>query len=166
MGVQGNLGVNVAEGINNAQSNDVALASVDVGNVFGNAQIFNNQASAGKANVKNFNLNASVGDGSLASVSGNVGVNVASGIGNAQNNSLAGSVTTTNAGSARTTAMVATDNNVQNAGMAATGQFQGTASLGAGTLAHATGNIGVNIAGGIGNLQHNGMAIAAMNNGH
>ncbi|MFX1672875.1 hypothetical protein PWR63_11455 [Paraburkholderia sp. A2WS-5] len=166
-GVTGNLGVNIAEGINNAQSNDVALASVDVGNVFGNAQIFNNQASAGTANVKNFNLNASVGDGSLASVSGNVGVNVASGIGNAQNNSLAGSVTTAkNAGSAQTTAMVATDNNVQNAGMTATGQFQGTASLGAGTLANASGNIGVNIAGGIGNLQHNGMAIAAMSNGH
>ncbi|WP_433703871.1 cell wall anchor protein [Paraburkholderia sacchari] len=166
-GVTGNLGVNIAEGINNAQSNDVALASVDVGNVFGNAQIFNNQASAGKANVKNFNLNASVGDGSLASVSGNVGVNVASGIGNAQNNSLAGSVTTAkNAGSAQTTAMVATDNNVQNAGMTATGQFQGTASLGAHTLTGASGNIGVNIAGGIGNLQHNGMAIAAMSNGH
>jgi hypothetical protein len=165
-GIQGNLGVNIAEGINNAQSNDVALASVDVGNVFGNAQIFNNQASSGTANVKNFNLNASVGDNSLASVSGNVGVNVASGIGNAQNNSLAGSVTTANAGAAQTTAMIATDNNVQDAGMKATGQFQGTASLGNGALSNSTGNIGVNIAGGIGNLQHNGMAIAAMNNGH
>ncbi|CAM2178902.1 Cell wall anchor protein [Paraburkholderia sacchari] len=165
-GVTGNLGVNIAEGINNAQSNDVALASVDVGNVFGNAQIFNNQASAGKANVKNFNLNASVGDGSLAGISGNVGVNVASGIGNAQNNSLAGSVTTATPGAAKTTAMVATDNNNQSAAMDATGRFQGTASLGAHTLTGASGNIGVNIAGGIGNLQHNGMAIAATNNGH
>jgi hypothetical protein len=165
-GVTGNLGVNIAEGINNAQSNDVALASVDMGNVFGNAQIFNTQASSGTAHVKNFNLNASVGDGSLANVSGNVGVNVASGIGNAQNNSLAGSVTTASPGSASTVAMVATDNNVQNAGMNAIGQFQGTASLGANTLTGAQGNIGVNIAGGIGNLQHNGLAIAAMNNGH
>ncbi|WP_322033661.1 cell wall anchor protein [Paraburkholderia sp. J76] len=164
--VTGNLGVNIAEGINNAQSNDVALASVDMGNVFGNAQIFNNQASSGSATVKNFNLNASVGDGSLAGVSGNVGVNVASGVGNAQNNSLAGSVTTATPGAYSTVAMVASDNNVQNAGMSATGQFQGTASLGANTLTGAQGNIGVNIAGGIGNLQHNGMAIAAMNNGH
>ncbi|MEX3824601.1 cell wall anchor protein, partial [Paraburkholderia sp. BR14262] len=165
-GVTGNLGVNIAEGINNAQSNDVALASVDMGNVFGNAQIFNTQASSGSAHVKNFNLNASVGDGSLANVSGNVGVNVASGIGNAQNNSLAGSVTTATPGAYSTVAMVATDNSSQNANMSAVGQFQGTASLGANTLTGAQGNIGVNIAGGIGNLQHNGMAIAAMNNGH
>lgn len=165
-GVTGNLGVNIAEGINNAQSNDVSLASVDMGNVFGNAQVFNNQASSGSATVKNFNLNASVGDGSLAGVSGNVGVNVASGIGNAQNNSLAGAVTTSTPGSYSTVAMVATDNNVQNANMSANGQFQGTAMLGSNTLTGATGNIGVNIAGGIGNLQHNGMAIAAMNNGH
>ncbi len=166
-GVSGNLGINVAQGIDNAQSNDVALASVDVGNVFGNAQIFNKQSSGGSAKINNFNLNASIGDGSLSGVTGNVGVNVASGIGNVQNNSLAGAVTTTkNAGSAVTTAMVAADENSQNANMAVRGQFQGTAMLGANTLAGASGNIGVNIAGGAGNLQHNGLAIAALNSGH
>jgi hypothetical protein len=165
-GVSGNLGINIAEGIDNAQSNDVALASVDVGNVFGNAQIFNSQGSGGSAKINNFNLNASVGDGSLSHVTGNVGVNVASGIGNVQNNSLAGAVTTTNAGTAMTTAMVATDDNSQSANMAVHGQFQGTAMLGANTLAGASGNIGVNIAGGAGNLQHNGLAIAALNSGH
>ncbi|MFP3617002.1 hypothetical protein SB778_43935, partial [Paraburkholderia sp. SIMBA_050] len=75
--VSGNIGVNIAEGINNAQSNDAALASVDAGNVFGNAQVFNNQSSGGKASINNFNVNASVGDGSLQYASGNVGVNVA-----------------------------------------------------------------------------------------
>jgi hypothetical protein len=164
--VSGNLGINIAEGIDNAQSNDVSLASVDVGNVFGNAQIFNTQSSGGSAKINNFNLNASIGDGSLSHVSGNVGVNVASGIGNAQNNSLAGAVTTTNAGTAKTTAMVATDDNAQSASLAVQGQFQGTAMLGANTLAGASGNIGVNIAGGAGNLQHNGLAIAALNSGH
>ncbi|MGF6777968.1 cell wall anchor protein [Paraburkholderia sp. GAS334] len=165
-GVSGNLGINIAEGIDNAQSNDTSLASVDVGNVFGNAQIFNKQSSSGHAKINNFNLNASIGDNSLQGVSGNVGVNVASGIGNAQNNSLAGAVTTTSPGAAKTTAMVATEESSQNASMSVKGQFQGTAMLGAGALAGASGNIGVNIAGGAGNLQHNGLAIAALNSGH
>jgi hypothetical protein len=164
-GVSGNLGINIAEGISNAQSNDVSLASVDVGDVFGNAQIFSTQTSAGTARINNFNLNASIGDGSLSGVSGNVGVNVASGIGNVQNNSLAGAVTTVNPVNAQTTAMVATDDNSQTAGMTVKGQFQGTAMLGANTLYNASGNIGVNIAGGAGNLQHNGLAIAALNSG-
>jgi len=165
-GVSGNLGINIAEGIDNAQSNDTSLASVDVGNVFGNAQIFNTQSATGHAKIHNFNLNASIGDNSLQSVSGNVGVNVASGIGNAQNNSLAGAVTTTNPGAAKTTAMVATDENSQSATMSVQGQFQGTASLGSGALNGSSGNIGVNIAGGAGNLQHNGLAIAALSSGH
>ncbi|MFL9960366.1 hypothetical protein PQR02_04340 [Paraburkholderia sediminicola] len=164
-GVSGNLGINIAEGISNAQSNDVSLASVDIGNVFGNAQVFNTQASSGTAQINNFNLNASIGDGSLSGVTGNVGVNVASGIGNVQNNSLAGAVTTTKPGKAMTTAMVATDDNSQTAAMTVVGQFQGTAMLGANSLAGASGNIGVNIAGGAGNLQHNGLAIAALNSG-
>jgi hypothetical protein len=164
-GVSGNLGINIAEGVSNAQSNDTSLASVDVGNVFGNAQIFSSQSSAGNATINNFNLNASIGDGSLSGVSGNVGVNVASGIGNVQNNSLAGAVTTTNQRNASTTAMVATDDNTQSASMAVAGQFQGTAMLGANSLYLASGNIGVNIAGGAGNLQHNGLAIAALNSG-
>ncbi|QQC63930.1 hypothetical protein [Paraburkholderia ginsengisoli] len=164
-GVSGNLGINIAQGISNAQSNDVSLASVDIGNVFGNAQVFSTQASNGNAQINNFNLNASIGDGSLSHVSGNVGVNVASGIGNVQNNSLAGAVTTTTPERARTTAMIATDDNAQTAGMTVVGQFQGTAMLGANSLAGASGNIGVNIAGGAGNLQHNGLAIAALNSG-
>ncbi|MBN3757534.1 hypothetical protein G3N95_31735 [Paraburkholderia sp. Tr-20389] len=160
--VSGNIGVNIAEGVNNAQSNDAALASVDAGNVFGNAQVFNTQSSGGKAKINNFNVNASVGDGSLQYASGNVGVNVASGISNVQNNSMAASTSTVsrNHGSA---AMVATDDSSQSAGVDFRGSFEGTASLGAGALSHATGNIGVNIAGGAGNVQHNGLAIASMN---
>ncbi|MBN3767399.1 hypothetical protein [Burkholderia sp. Ac-20365] len=160
--VSGNIGVNIAEGVNNAQSNDAALASVDAGNVFGNAQVFNNQSSGGKANINNFNVNASVGDGSLQYASGNVGVNVASGISNVQNNSMAASTSTVsrNHGSA---AMVATDDSSQSAGVSFHGSFEGTAMLGANALSGATGNIGVNIAGGAGNVQHNGLAIASMN---
>ncbi|MGF6604159.1 hypothetical protein P3T23_008914 [Paraburkholderia sp. GAS448] len=163
-GVSGNIGVNITEGIDNAQSNDASLASVDAGNVFGNAEIFNDQSSAGHAHVHNFNLNASVGDNSLQGASGNVGVNVASGIGNVQNNSLAASTTTMAPGDdVDTVAMVATDQTSQSAHMHFNGSFEGTAMLGSDALDNASGNIGVNIAGGVGNVQHNGLAIAAMN---
>lgn len=160
-GASGNIGLNIAEGVNNAQSNDASLAAVDAGNVFGNAQIFNVQSATGSVTVKNYALNATVGSDTLQSATGNVGVNVASGVSNAQNNSLAAS-TTSGTGNASTYAMVATDQTQQTAATNFNGSFAGTAMLGSGALADATGNIGVNIAGGVGNVQHNGLAIAAM----
>jgi hypothetical protein len=74
-------------------------------------------------------------------------------------------VTTKTQGDVSTTAMVATDDNSQASTMMVAGQFQGTAMLGSNALYNASGNIGVNIAGGAGNLQHNGLAIAALNSG-
>ena len=163
-GSAGNIGINVAEGVDNAQSNDAALASVDTGNVFGNAQIFSAQSSGGQATINNFMLNASLGDNSLSNVSGNVGVNIAAGVANVQNNSLAASTTNLKDGSAPlAVAMVATDDNGQAASLSFQGSISGTAMIGSGALQHSTGNIGVNIAGGAGNLQHNGLAIAATN---
>jgi len=161
MGISGNVGINITEGVDNAQSNDASLAMIDAGNVFGNAQIFNSQSSAGNARIKNFNVNASIGSNALANASGNVGVNVAAGVGNVQNNSLAVSSSTekTAPGSA---AMVATDESTQSASMNFDGKFSGTATMAANALAGASGNIGVNIAGGAGNVQHNGLAIAAV----
>ena len=160
--VSGNVGVNITEGIDNAQSNDASLASVDAGDVFGNAQIFSNQSTSGNAHVHDYMLNASIGDNSLQHVSGNVGVNVASGVGNAQNNSLAAATSSLNAGTSEV-AMVATDDNDQRAGMHFSGSMGGSAMLGANALLGSQGNIDVNVAGGVGNLQHNGLAIAAMN---
>lgn len=167
-GSAGNIGINIAEGVDNGQSNDASLASVDTGNVFGNAQIFNAQSSGGTATVNNFLLNASLGDGSLSNVSGNVGVNIAAGVANVQNNSLAASTTNLKDGAIPlAVAMVATDDNSQSASLSFQGSISGTAMIGAGALQNSTGNIGVNIAGGAGNLQHNGLAIAATNiSGH
>jgi hypothetical protein len=163
-GSAGNIGMNVAEGVDNAQSNDASLASVDTGNVFGNAQIFSSQSSTGTAKVNNFMLNASLGDNSLSNVSGNLGVNIAAGVANVQNNSLAASTTNLKDGSAPlAVAMIATDDNSQTAALSFQGSISGTAMIGAGALQNSTGNIGVNIAGGAGNLQHNGLAIAATN---
>jgi hypothetical protein len=163
-GSAGNIGMNVAEGVDNTQSNDASLASVDQGNVFGNAQIFSKQSSGGQATINNFMLNASLGDNSLSGVSGNVGVNIAAGVANVQNNSLAASTTNLKDGAIPlAVAMVATDDNGQSANLSFQGSISGTAMIGAGALQSATGNIGVNIAGGAGNLQHNGLAIAATN---
>ncbi|WP_245254008.1 hypothetical protein [Paraburkholderia sp. LEh10] len=59
-------------------------------------------------------------------------------------------------------AMVASSDSTQTAAVAFHGSFESTATLGTGALSHATGNIGVNIAGGAGNVQHNGLAIASL----
>ena len=161
-GATGNVGVNIASGIDNAQSNNAALSSIDSGNVFGNAQVFSSQTSTGGGTINNFNLAATVGDGALAGATGNVGVNVASGLGNVQNNSLA-LVSSTPAGqSSAKGALVATDDSTQWAGGTVSGSFNSAAMLGAGALNGATGNIGVNIASGGGNLQHNGLAVASI----
>lgn len=168
--VAGNLGVNLAQGIDNAQSNDAALASVDVGNVFGSARVVNRQSSSGDARIDNVVLNASIGDGSLARISGSVGVNVAAGVGNVQSNTLAGSISTpaptTDGAPAAGAAMIATDDNTQTAAARIEGRFAGTTQLGANTLTGATGNLGVNLAGGAGNLQHNGLAVASLGSTH
>ncbi|MGF6900587.1 hypothetical protein [Paraburkholderia sp. GAS348] len=171
----GNIGVNIASGVDNAQSNDAALSNMDVGPVFGSAQIFSTQSSGGSAKVGDFNFVASVGAGALAHATGNIGVNVASGVGNVQNNSLAASATTDSASSSSGMGwehdrgsstqggeVIASDQNVQTADAGVSGQFTGSSMLGMGALANANGNIGVNIASGAGNLQHNGLAVASV----
>ncbi|HWX12209.1 MAG TPA: hypothetical protein VNZ04_09470 [Trinickia sp.] len=160
-GISGNVGINISQGVDNAQSNSASLASVDTGNVFGNAQIFSSQKSGGTADIESYVLNASIGDNALQHVSGNVGVNVSSGAANVQNNSLAAATTQLNPGNAVSVAMAATDESSQAASLDFYGTITGTAKLGAGALAGSTGNIGMNIAGGVGNVQHNGLAIAA-----
>lgn len=170
----GNIGVNVATGVDNAQSNNAALSNMDVGPVFGTAQIYSTQASSGKAKVGDFNFISAVGTDALAGAQGNIGVNVASGVGNVQNNSLAASATTTSGnshmggwshGSSDGGEVIASDQNCQAADAAVSGQFTGSATLGNGALMNANGNIGVNIASGVGNLQHNGLAVASVSVG-
>ncbi len=78
----GNFGVNVAAGALNVQSNQIALAnaahiSVDT------RQTIRNAATVTGA------MNASLGDRALMGASGNIGVNVAAGVANAQANALA-----------------------------------------------------------------------------
>jgi hypothetical protein len=169
----GNIGVNMATGVDNAQSNDAALSNMDVGPVFGTAQIYSTQSSEGTAKIGDFKFVASVGSDVLKGATGNIGVNVASGVGNVQNNSLAASATTDSSSSSMGGwdhskggkdggEVIASDQNCQTADAGVNGTFTGSAMLGAGALSNASGNIGVNIASGVGNLQHNGLAVASV----
>jgi hypothetical protein len=55
---------------------------------------------------------------------------------------------------------MATATNVQSAsGNTQSGNFTNTAAIGGNALMNASGNIGVNVASGVGNLQHNGLSL-------
>lgn len=167
-GASGNIGVNVAAGVGNTQSNDAALSSIiEEGGtgVYASSMVFSDQKSdsnyATLPNSITFTTwNASLGDDALAGATGNIGVNVAAGVGNAQSNALSAS---TNSGG---TAAYATSDSAQEAYANYLEIEDGTqhtlnASLGMGALAGATGNLGVNVASGVGNLQHNSLSIAS-----
>lgn len=165
-GASGNIGANVAAGVGNAQSNDAALSSLtDISNApdtYASAMVFSDQTSYDNSAAATWfnDYDASVGDGALANATGNIGVNVASGVGNAQSNALAASTN-----SAGTVAYATADSNQESDGNNILLEFLPslnlTASLDGGALAGASGNIGVNVASGAGNLQHNALAIAS-----
>lgn len=102
--VSGNIGINVAAGDNNAQANDAALSASDANRVFGQAEAYSAQ-SASDNDVNNYGSpnTARMAGGALQGATGNIGVNIVAGVGNAQQNSLAAS-SNTSAGSARATA--------------------------------------------------------------
>ncbi|MCL1636013.1 hypothetical protein M2650_15420 [Luteimonas sp. SX5] len=159
----GNIGANVAAGVGNAQANDTALSSIDGEEVFAHAMVFNSQTTGinlgtddGSADNQLF-YTASADDDVLSGASGNIGLNVAAGVGNAQTNALAASVN-----SSGTIAKATADSEqftIWNT-LAAECDLDNTAFLSGNALSGAVGNIGVNVAAGVGNAQHNGLAIA------
>jgi hypothetical protein len=78
----GNLGVNIAAGALNAQANQIALVSAP------SADINTFQNADATATITNSGA-AVLGAGALSKASGNIGLNIVSGIGNAQSNALA-----------------------------------------------------------------------------
>lgn len=163
-GAEGNIGANVAAGVGNAQANDAAISAIDAGDVFASAAVFNNQGSA--ANIgsdfpsgpdSQLFYDASASDDVLRDASGNMGLNVAAGTGNAQTNALAASVNTS--GVVANASADSDQNSLFNL-LVVLSDLDATASLDGNALRDATGNIGVNVAAGAGNLQHNGIAIA------
>lgn len=89
-GAEGNIGVNVAAGDNNAQDNLTAMAASEQTKSMADAEIFKTQLS-----LENFTINkgrtnsASLGGDALMGAIGNIGVNVTAGNNNAQSNMLA-----------------------------------------------------------------------------
>lgn len=80
-GASGNIGVNLAAGALNAQANQIALVTTSQTAISSQQNLHTVAQLTGSTNAK-------LGAGSLAAVSGNVGVNIASGVGNAQYNGL------------------------------------------------------------------------------
>lgn len=99
-GASGNIGINTAAGDNNAQSNSAALSAADAMFVFGteigaiaDAEVFATQAVMGNHTMNSGVINnASLSGEALQGAAGNIGVNIASGNNNAQQNNLAASV--------------------------------------------------------------------------
>ncbi|GAB3628221.1 hypothetical protein PTE30175_01951 [Pandoraea terrae] len=149
----GNIGVNVAAGVGNNQSNDVALAAIDADNVFAAATSVSHQKTFGNSEKRMTNT-ATLDGGALADAKGNIGVNIAAGAGNNQENALAASINKSGV-----LAMATGTNDQTTSGNKETGVVD-MATLGGGALAGAVGNIGVNLAAGVGNNQHNSLAIA------
>jgi len=160
----GNIGVNIAAGAGNLQANDAALSAIDGEQVFASAQVFNSQLTGANV-VIGFSFDADdevendahVSDHVLAGAAGNVGLNVAAGNGNAQSNALAASVN--DDGEIAKASADSEQASIFNATLALS-DLDNYAFLDGEALAGAVGNIGVNIAAGNGNAQHNGTAIA------
>jgi len=122
-GAAGNIGANVAAGDGNQQANDAALASSDASTVFGQAASFSVQSSSNNdTTVMGSPNNARMNGNALRNASGNIGVNIAAGVGNAQHNSLAASVNTASGSADATSAGVQASygNNTTSAGQVVT----------------------------------------------
>ena len=156
----GNIGLNISAGDANVQDNAAALASVDSSFVFGSSSssVGVGQMNAGNQ-TQNFDVQnkARIGENAFSSASGNIGVNVAAGTGNGQKNTMAASVTSLgNVSASILSAQASGGNMIRNEGC----RLENTASIGGSAFSGASGNIGVNITSGTGNLQSNSLSMA------
>lgn len=159
--IDGNVGVNVAQGVANAQANEVAIAALGPGSDLGlEAEVFKFQEVLGN----HYNS----GTGSLSNdfdainvvelIRGNVGANVAQGAYNAQENALAIAV-----GSGSVDLAEATAGAYQEVAWNFTdfGSLVNNLTLPENVIRDIQGNVGLNVAQGIANAQVNGLAIAS-----
>ncbi|MEW6344883.1 MAG: hypothetical protein RXR20_34080 [Paraburkholderia sp.] len=137
--------VSLAIGASPALVNAWASTDPDAATLFG-TKLTTIQQTGGTATAAV--TTASVGADVLRGASGNVGVNIAAGALNAQANQIA-----------LISSPAADVNTLQDAHAAASVSGSSTASLGAGALAHVSGNVGVNIVSGAGNVQSNALVV-------
>jgi hypothetical protein len=81
-GATGNIGVNLSAGALNAQTNQLVIATTS------QAEIVTQQSTNAVVKMASGSSIAQLGAGALAGASGNIGINIAAGAGNAQSNSL------------------------------------------------------------------------------
>jgi hypothetical protein len=166
----GNIGLNMAAGDYNVQENAAVIASAEsldgsgaaeagsfslqnlYNNVFNNP--FGGQHSAELENTDVDNTVA-IGDGLANGADGNIGVNAAAGAFNIQKNAL---VIATVTGGHLAEATAGTMQDVEE-NISVVEDVTNNVSIG-GSLIGASGNIGVNLASGVGNLQLNTLTIA------
>jgi len=177
----GNIGINMVAGDYNLQENAAVLSSADAGVDFisgaseggGNLTVASGGAEAGSFSLQNlfdvgFNGESyeiensvvsntvTIGGGTLGGASGNIGLNAASGAFNIQKNALV--IAAVNGGNlAEATAGVWQNSNESESYVET---VTNAVTLGD-SLAGASGNIGVNLASGVGNLQINSLTMAS-----
>ena len=161
--IEGNIGANVSAGYSNAQSNQTSLAVSTSDGALSNAQTFNQQ-SVGSTTLAytlgGSSNGATLGQYALGNARGNVGVNLVSGVGNAQSNALAVSAANDSVitKAANSNEQIAVGNHAAILPNSKGGP--NTSSIHSGALIGAQGNIGVNVTTGAGNLQSNALSIA------
>ncbi len=164
----GNIGVNMASGLSNQQNNSLSVASSTNKSyaphgVMSSAQVYTNQVLKGLPSTYALDTmgNRAMMDGSvLAHASGNIGVNVAAGALNQQGNNTALSNLADQSGSVDT---ASSGFDVAQTSMLNVGSAIGVtndANIEGNVAAHASGNVAINMAVGVGNQQQNGLTLA------
>jgi hypothetical protein len=160
-GAAGNIGVNLASGANNQQGNSTALSYVSRGksHAWASATAAANQLSVSNIASDTHTTDSSFVNGNAAqNASGNIGINVATGVQNQQQNGLAlVSVASTHA--MATASAPVSQMAYSNLGGTVASTY--ASSVSGNALQNASGNIGLNVAAGNGNQQSNTMAIAS-----
>ena len=156
----GNVGVNVSAGDLNLQKNATALsviAGVSAGT--SDAEIFSVQ----KGVLNEVRNSGVVNDSDLGNavndLSGNVGVNLATGVANIQKNATALSNVRGNAVLSDATSAILQESSHM---LTSNTTVSNTANL-VGSVINVTGNVGVNVTAGNGNIQGNSLSIASAN---
>lgn len=159
----GNIGVNLTAGAGNLQGNSAAIVSSDAADVFASASTYAEQVTMSNFS---FSLDRSANDATmeaaLKGATGNIGVNLSAGAGNAQSNQLAMiDAAGTKVVRAQTSIeQVSTGNMSTNRSEWRSVDSANTASIFGDAVKNATGNIGLNVAAGAGNAQANALAVA------
>jgi hypothetical protein len=161
----GNIGLNMAAGDYNLQENAAVIASAEDLDGSGGAEagsfslqnLYNNDFNNFSAEVENTDIDntVSIGTGLANGADGNIGVNAAAGAFNIQKNAL---VIATVTGGNLAEAVAGTMQDLEE-NSSIHEDTTNNVNIG-GSLIGASGNIGVNLASGVGNLQLNSLTIA------